>query len=1277
MSDKKVQVVFRVKDDEFKKSLKETNDQIKLTKSQLIEAGSKLKNYGNNIQVLSEKHKLLKQQIENVSEKMKKYQDNISKNTEKLNTNKQALEKLAQEKKKLKEQYNEAVKQYGKESQEAEDLKAKLESLGEEYKEMENKIKSNTNALNSNMTNLNKTKAQYAELQGELSRTNKAIAENSNGFIKASKQFNDAGTKFKNLGGSFSSAGDKLMSLTAPIVAVSAGAIKVGADFEEAMSQVRATCSPTQEEFESLRQKSIELGRDIKGASSKEVANSFNYLAMAGYNANEMLSAIEPNVKASIAMNIDMATSTDLCTDAMSTMNLTADQTGHFLDVVAQTSRKANTNGQQMMEAYIGCGGMFRELNVPLQESATLLGTLANQGIKGSEAGTSLNSILINLMGNSGQAKEALASLNMSAYDSQGKFKGVTNVLIELKGKLSNCTEQQRQMFESFIGGKTQIDTLSALLNGLGDNYNSLYSDIGECDGAVEEMYKTMTDNTKGSWTEFKDELESVGIELADDLLPVCNDFLDIAKEFVEWFGNLDEGTRKLIVTTGLLTFATGGLLKGTGSLLKSTGEVSEGISKLLGWLGKTTSAAKTAGTAMEGAEAGAKAFGGGLSVLGGAALPLIATISSLAAAMYSYHEYQDAMSQSCLTAKENMSAMEIVMTELSGQTAYTKEQLQEMGAEYKDFSENTSENAKQQMTDLSGKFRDLGESIKEIRLKDAITDDDFNEISSKANALCENIINTINNYQSESYKAMHDLFAQDGAIDEAEQEILNELNKGTQEQINSINEGKNRINEIYSKAKDEHRQLTQEEQDEVNRIIEEGEQTALNNMSMSNEEKISNVEAFTQRCRGLNQEGLSNMLADERKSYDESVQAIKDKYEKGIQTMEEAIPRLQGKAKEEAEAKLKQYQEAEAKELQDQKDLYKNKLAVMDENYPKMMDKLDMYSGEALSRKDISYQKDLEKMQTHYSNLEQITESGNYILWDSTANAWHNVQVTVDEATGQIVGMYDRYSGNIGGYNQDIVNSMQNTSTEQARTAQQIESALNDMSSTSISASGQIVGANNQVISSLNDFKRTGDNTREGILNLNGTPIRVQCDNYGAITNIDEVNNKLNEVRSKDGTTVTIWAKVKSFFEGVGDGVRSLLGFANGGTVGESGVYNVNENGVELFDSLTKTAGYSLAALSSGYEKAYLSSGTKVTNALMTTAKMKRMIEDETDSKTSLVVGKLLDEFNKKQDSPNGLQNIKLETTNVIKLDKKVIAKETTEEVIKNIDRKAKNGGV
>lgn len=1274
---KNIEVIFKAQDDEFKKSLKETNQQIKLTKSQLQETGAKLNAYGNNIKTLGEKHNLLKKQIENVTEKMKKYQDNITKNTDKLNTNKKALEELSRKKTELKAKYDEAVKTYGKESQEAIQLKAELEKLSNEYKEMENKVKSNTNALNNNMTNLNKTKAQYTELQAELSKTNKAISEQSNRFIQASKKFESLGSKFKSVGGNISDVGGSLMKLSAPIVAVSAGAIKVGADFEESMSQVRATCAPTQEEFEKLRQKSIDLGRDIKGASSKEVADSFNYLAMAGYDANQMLDAIEPNVKASIAMNIDMATSSDLCTDAMSTMNLTADQTGHFLDVVAQTSRKANTNGQQMMEAYIGCGGMFRELNVPLQESATLLGTLANQGIKGSEAGTSLNAILINLMGNSGQAKQALASLNMSAYDSQGKFKGVTNVLNELKGKLSNCTEKQRQMFESFIGGKTQIDTLSALLNCLGDNYNSLYSDIGECDGAVEEMYQTMTDNTKGSWTEFQDELEAVGIELADDLLPVCNDLLDIGKEFVEWFGSLDEGTRKMIVQTGLLTFATGGLLKSIGSTTKGIGAMLNGGSKLLGWLGKITGSAKTASTATEAvggamkvAEAGSAGLSAGLSALSGVAVPLIGIIGTAVGAYYACSEAEDVMNRGISQSIDEMNGMQQVMAELMGVQRYSKEELQEMGIVYKDFAEGTSQETQQSLDDMAGKFRDLQATIDDISLNNMITDNDVTTITNKANEMCSNIVNAIDNHKDEGYQAMYNLFMQDGAIDEAEKTMLDQLSVNQNNMKAEVQKGKDEINAIYKKASQEHRDITEEEGQQIKEIQDKWQQISLEALTQSEEEKERNAEAFYQRASSLSQEEMSQMLQTEIKNHDDSIQAIKDKYDTAISVMEEAIPKMEGKAKEEAEARLEQYKQAEQTELQNENDTYNKKLAIMDERQPEVMATINKYNGQELSEYDKQSQEVLSKLQDHYTNMDNITESGTQLMYNKISGTWDAVTIKVDEDSGKIIGIFDNTTGQVGAYSQDIANSMKETADATDQATAESEGALNSLSGCMVNVDGTVTNSAGNIVGKLTDVETESGKVKSGVLDLNGTPIRINCDADGAISDLDDVNGKINKVHDKSFT-------ITGFFKSVGEGIKDFFGFANGGTVGESGVYNVNERGVELFDNLTQTAGYSLTA-NTGYEKAYLNSGTKVTNAMMTTQKMKRMVEEETDNKTAQVVSKLLNNFRNKENNDNydNRNPIVLQQTNIVKLNNKVIAKETTEEVIKNIDRKAKNGG-
>ena len=149
-----------------------------------------------------------------------------------------------------------------------------------------------------------------------------------------------------------------------------------------------------------------------------------------------------------------------------------------FLDQVAKTAGKSNTNIDALMEAMLQAGGTFKGLNVPLDEANALLGVLANRGKKGAEAGNSMRSIMVNLTAPTGQAEKALKDLGLSAFDSQGNFKGMTNVLLELSEKTSGMTEEQRNMYLSMIGGKEQLATLQALLSGVGDEYGQLRTDI-------------------------------------------------------------------------------------------------------------------------------------------------------------------------------------------------------------------------------------------------------------------------------------------------------------------------------------------------------------------------------------------------------------------------------------------------------------------------------------------------------------------------------------------------------------------------------------------------------------------------------------------------------------------------------------------------------------------------------------------------------------------------------------------------------------------------------
>ena len=175
---------------------------------------------------------------------------------------------------------------------------------------------------------------------------------------------------------------------------------------------------------------------------------------------------------------------------------------------------------QQLLEAYVGCGGMLRELNVPLETSATLLGTLANRGIKGSEAGTALNSILVNLIGANKNAASAMQDMGISAFDAQGRFIGLEETLKLVKSKLDEYgddTEKITQL-EAKLGGKTQLDTLQALLSGVSGEYDTLNEKITNCNGALESTAKTMQDNLSGDITSLKSALEGVEITIFKSL---------------------------------------------------------------------------------------------------------------------------------------------------------------------------------------------------------------------------------------------------------------------------------------------------------------------------------------------------------------------------------------------------------------------------------------------------------------------------------------------------------------------------------------------------------------------------------------------------------------------------------------------------------------------------------------------------------------------------------------------------------------------------------------
>ena len=397
---------------------------------------------------------------------------------------------------------------------------------------------------------------RIAQAQSELQ-----TARNNLGTLVTHKTSLDAfKTSVYDLGNAFKALAT---AATAALTAAGGYVVNVGQKFEASMSKVQALSGATGEDFERLSAAAKEMGASTSKTAS-QAADALGYMALAGWKTEQMLSGLEPILRASEAGGMDLARCSDLVTDSMSAMGIAVQDLGKYLDVVAKAQSSSNTSMEQLLEAYVNCGGTLRNLNIDIEESATLLGTLANRGKKGAEAGTAFNSIIVNLIGANKSAKTAMDELGISAWDSNGKFIGLTETLKLLLNTLNDpsITDAQRNNFIAKIGGKTQMDTLQALLSGINEEYQNLYGVLNDCSGASEDAAKTMQQNLTGSMTMFGSALEGVGIEIYESfkepLTQAVNEGTDMLSGLVSRIsdGDLSGTVEKIAQSFGKLVLS-------------------------------------------------------------------------------------------------------------------------------------------------------------------------------------------------------------------------------------------------------------------------------------------------------------------------------------------------------------------------------------------------------------------------------------------------------------------------------------------------------------------------------------------------------------------------------------------------------------------------------------------------------------------------------------------------------------------------------------------------
>ncbi|RNM31655.1 phage tail tape measure protein [Absicoccus porci] len=457
---------------------------------------------------------------------------------------------------------------------------------------------------------------EIVETEEELRRLQQEAATTSTALSK----IDVAGQKMEAVGNSIAGAGKKMMGVTTVIGGVGVAAVKTAADFDSAMSQVAAVSGATGKDFDALRSKAREMGSKTK-FSATEAAIAMNYMAMAGWKTEDMLGGIEGVMNLAAASGEDLATTSDIVTDALTAFGLSAKDSGHFADILAAASSNANTNVSMMGETFKYCAPIAGALGFSAEDTAEAIGLMANAGIKSSQAGTALRTIMNNLAGDVKISGKAIGDVTIATTNADGSMRDLSDILADCRSAFGNLTESEKAQAAESLVGKNAMSGFLALMNAGEGDIEKLSSAIDNCDGSAEKMAMTMQDNLAGQLTILKSQLQELAISFGDILMPAIRSIVSKLQGFVDKLNGMDEGTKRTVVTIALLVASIGPLLIIIGTTISKIGVAMQGFVKLANGVSKLK-------VAIQG---GTGVLGKLGAALGGVSAPVLAVVAVIA----------------------------------------------------------------------------------------------------------------------------------------------------------------------------------------------------------------------------------------------------------------------------------------------------------------------------------------------------------------------------------------------------------------------------------------------------------------------------------------------------------------------------------------------------------------------------------------------------------------------------------------------------------------------
>lgn len=1021
------------KGSDFEKKMQVVNRELKLTESGFKVAASSAELMGNKFVKLSVKQNEL-------TEKMKLQAKAIDINKEAYTKIENRLQKYITQNDKLissiektTKEHSKAEKAYGKEAEETKKLADKLNSLNEKLENNKKKIQATNEKLDNQKIKLNEWQAELLQSQNALNKTNKELKEFN--LTQMSEKLEKASNGLKTVGSNLTT------HVSLPLAGVATVASHVGIEFEAQMDKVSAISGATGEEFDKLQAKAEEMGAKTK-FSATNAGEAMEYMAMAGWKTGDMLNGIEPILNLAIASGEELGTTSDIVTDALTAFGLSAKDAGMFSDVLAAASSNANTNVGMMGETFKYAAPVAGSLGYTIQDTALAIGLMANSGIKASQAGTALRAGLTNLVKPTDSIAAAMEKYNITVTDSSGKVKSFRDLMEDLRKKLGGLDKATQAAAVSQIFGKEAMSGWLAIINASTQDFNKLSSAIDTSQGATEKMAKTMSENAKGSIDEMKSALEEAAIKGFKVIAPIITDVANGVSNLANEFSELSPETQRLILKLGTMAVVAGPLLSIAGKATSGAVKLIDYTKKFKTALTATEAVMKTTTVATEGLSVATTASGiaSGSAALGlgsimSVALPLVAVVGAVAGGIYLYTKNTEVMSSTSLQAKEDLGLVGNALLALHGDYALTTEEMDKMNIKHKEWSSEVSPETQKALTETSDKIAKLNYELEASNgLDGVITRDQIDGLKKRTDDLFNETIEKIKQRAPETQKMMADAFkADDGKLDENEQKLEEFFNQSQSKQIEELKGYQKQVNDIYEAAAKENRDLREDEIKTIEELTIKMGNVNLSNTVKSHEELLAAQADFNARMKNLDMNGISELLSEKAKARDKEIEDNKIKYDKLIETMKLKMPEMNEEQKKYAQIEIEKWESLKTEAINKERDKYQGFLSEAMKKYPQLIDYINTSNGEIMDNEDKSNYKRLTRYAEHMEGMMGATKSGYYKIKDTVDGSMHDCYVEVDEASGQIVGAWDRSTGQIYGnpikaredINQDLKNGV------------------------------------------------------------------------------------------------------------------------------------------------------------------------------------------------------------------------------------------------------------